>query len=82
MININIDKAKKIWRDKIREQRKDLLDKYDIEYIKALEMGKDSLQKDIANKKQLLRDAPADPRIDSAKTVDELKNIDPIKDII
>ncbi len=80
MININMNKAKDIWKDKIREERKNLLIKYDIEYIKALENGHVELQKDIAQKKQLLRDAPADPRINAAQNVDELTNIDPIND--
>lgn len=80
MININMNKAKDIWKDKIREERKNLLIKYDIEYIKALENGHVELQKDIAQKKQLLRDAPADPRIDAAQNVDELTSIDPIND--
>ena len=80
MININMNKAKDIWRDKIREERKELFTKYDIEYIKALENGHNELQKDIAQKKQLLRDAPSDPRIHQAQSIEELKSIDPIND--
>ena len=48
-ITINIDKAKKIWKDKIRNARKLKLEELDIQYIRALESSADT--SDIVTKK-------------------------------
>ena len=37
MINVNMDKAKNIWRDKIREDRKPYFESMDVDYLKATE---------------------------------------------
>ena len=79
MINVNMTKAKNIWRDKIRAERTDKLNKLDVEFQKALESSADTT--DIVAKKQALRDAPADSRIDAATTPDELKAIDPVGEV-
>ena len=79
MINVNMTKAKDIWRDKIRAERTDKLNKLDVEFQKALESSADTT--DIVAKKQALRDAPADSRIDAATTPDELKAIDPVGEV-
>jgi len=55
MIKINVDKAKEIQKDKIREVRKPLLEKLDVEFVRALELGGDTST--IAAQKQALRDA-------------------------
>jgi hypothetical protein len=39
-IGINVDKAKEIHKDKIREVRNPLLEKKDVEYIRAQEVGR------------------------------------------
>ena len=70
-ITINIDKAKKIWKDKIRNARKLKLEELDIQYIRALESSADT--SDIVTKKQELRDFPA--KVDSATTTDEIKAV-------
>ena len=70
-ITINIDKAKKIWKDKIRNARKLKLEELDIQYIRALESSADT--SDIVTKKQELRDFPA--QVDSATTTDEIKAV-------
>jgi len=54
MIKINIDKAKEIQKDKIREARKPLLEKLDVDFVRALEFGTDTAI--IAAQKQALRD--------------------------
>jgi len=54
MIKINIDKAKEIQKDKIREARKPLLEKLDVDFVRALEFGNDTAP--IATQKQALRD--------------------------
>jgi hypothetical protein len=71
MININLDKAKEIHRNKIREARKPLLEAKDVEFQRALETGGDT--SDIVAAKTALRDATAAPSIDLASNVEELK---------
>lgn len=53
---INIEKAKFIFLNKFREARTPLLQKLDLEYMKADESGDLELKKQIAAKKQALRD--------------------------
>ena len=55
MIKINLDKAKEIQKDKIRQVRKPLLEKLDVDFVRALELGGDTAS--IAAQKQALRDA-------------------------
>lgn len=54
MIKINLDKAKEIQKDKIRQVRKPLLEKLDVDFVRALELGGDTAS--IAAQKQALRD--------------------------
>jgi len=54
VITINIEKAKEIQKDKIREVRKPLLEKLDIDFVRALETGSDI--EEIKSQKQALRD--------------------------
>jgi len=68
---IDMAKARDIHRDNIREARTPKLAELDIEFQKALETG--SSTTDIVNKKQALRDAPANSDIDSASDTDALK---------
>jgi hypothetical protein len=75
MILINLNKAKDIHREHLRIERKPLLDSLDVQFMRAVETGDITLQQNIAQKKQLLRDATASPDIDSAQTVDELKAV-------
>ena len=82
MININMNKAKDIWRDKVRAERNEELAKLDVLYMRSLEANDVEAQQIIASKKQALRDAPADPRIENASTVEELKDLNLIGEII
>ena len=82
MIGVNMNKAKDIWRDKIRADRTAELNKLDVEYMRALEAGDTTKQAEIAAKKQALRDAPADERIDNATSPEELKSLDIVKEIV
>lgn len=68
---IDMAKARVIHKNKIREARAPKLAELDIEFQKALETG--SSTTDIVNKKQALRDAPANSDIDSASDADALK---------
>lgn len=72
-IEIDMEKAKKIWGDKIREARKPLLTELDADFFKALEADDKVRQGEIAAKKQSLRDMPQAPQIVSATTPEELK---------
>lgn len=52
----DMDKAKSIWKDKWRDARTPLLAKLDIEYMQAFEKSDTSKMKQVADKKQALRD--------------------------
>ena len=69
MITININKAKDITKDRLREERKPLLEAQDIAYMKAQEAGEDTTA--IVTEKQRLRDIT--DTVDSMTTLDELK---------
>ena len=70
-LKINIDKAKNIWKDKIRVARKPKLEELDVEFVRAQETGADTSA--IVAKKKELRDYPA--QVDSATTTDEIKAV-------
>ena len=65
--------AKVIFKDKIREVRKPLLEAEDVAYMKALEADDASAKTASVNKKKALRDAPAATAIENADTVAKLK---------
>ena len=69
VITEELDKAKEIFADKVREARTPLLAALDTDYMKALESSADTTQ--IVADKQALRDAPTAG--DSATTIAELK---------
>jgi hypothetical protein len=69
MITINIDKAKDITKQRLRVERKPLLQSQDILFMQAQESGSDTNA--IVAEKQRLRDITK--QVDSCKTIDELK---------
>jgi hypothetical protein len=71
MITIDITKAKEVWKDKIRVARKPVLEKLDVDFMRATEQGTDTTS--IVNDKQTLRDLPS--QVDTATTVDEIKAV-------
>ena len=71
VISEDMDSARAIFRDKIREARTPLLAAKDVELMKALETGADTTA--IAAAKNALRDAPAAAAIDSASDIAALK---------
>lgn len=73
IITEDVDAAKEIFKDKIREVRKPLLEAEDVVYMKALEDDDSSAKTASATKKNALRDAPAASAITSATTIAELK---------
>ena len=56
-IGINVDKAKAIHKDKIREVRNPLLQAEDITFMRAVEAADSTAQTASATRKQALRDA-------------------------
>ena len=73
VISEDLATAKIIFKDKIRDVRKPLLEAQDVAYMKALESGSSSAQTTAKNEKTKLRDAPAASAITNAKTIAELK---------
>ena len=65
--------AKTIFKDKIREVRKPLLDAEDVVCMKALEADDADAKTASVAKKKALRDAPAASAISSADTIAKLK---------
>lgn len=68
-IQVNINKAKDITKDRLREERKPLLEAQDVAFQRALEAGADTSA--IVAEKQRLRDITN--QVDSMTTVEELK---------
>ena len=65
--------AKVIFKDKIREVRKPLLEAEDVTYMKAMEADDAAAKTASVAKKKKLRDAPAATAIENADTVAKLK---------
>ena len=77
-ITHDMPKAREIHRRAIRERRAAALDDLDRQYNRAAGQKRPQQELDrIEAARQVLRDAPADPRIEAAKTVEELKAIAP-----
>lgn len=68
-IEVNITKAKDITKDRLREERKPLLEAQDVLYMRAQEAGESTTT--IVAEKQRLRDITN--QVDSMTTVEELK---------
>jgi uncharacterized protein YdaT len=68
-IQVNITKAKEITKDRLREERKSLLEEQDILFQKAQETNADTTA--IVAEKQRLRDITN--QVDSMTTVEQLK---------
>lgn len=74
VISEDLDKAKEIFKDKIREVREPLLNEEDVVFMKALETSDTSAQSASVTKKTNLRNAPASSAITNATTITELKS--------
>ena len=70
-ITIDINKAKVITKDRLREDRKPLLEAQDILFNRALETSEDTSV--IVTEKNRLRDITK--QVDGMKTLDELKGV-------
>jgi hypothetical protein len=71
---LDISKAKQVHIDKFRSARTPILAALDIEYLKADEQDNKELKKEIAAKKQALRDVTS---IELPNTLEEIKSVWP-----
>jgi hypothetical protein len=71
-IIVDINKAKDITKDRLRVERKPLLEAQDVAFQRALESGADTSA--IVAEKQRLRDITT--LVDTANTVEELKALE------
>ena len=70
-IKIDIAKAKDITKDRLRAERKPLLEEQDLKFMQAQEKSADTTA--IVKEKQRLRDITE--QVDSLTTVEELKGV-------
>ena len=80
VISVDMDAAKDIWRDKIRQARTPEFTALDTAFMKALEAGADTSS--IVAAKQALRDAPHAPAIENATTPEELAAVQLIPNVV
>lgn len=73
----DMSKVREFWRTILRINREPVLAKLDIDYQRALEENDTVAAAEIVAKKNILRDATEDPRIDTATTIFELRDIYP-----
>ena len=71
MITINFDKAKQITKERLRQERKPLLEQQDILFQRSLENNSDTSA--IILEKQRLRDITN--LVDNASTIEQLKQL-------
>lgn len=69
-MQVNFAKAQDITKDRLRADRKPLLEEQDVLFMRATESGADTTS--IVTEKQRLRDVTS--QVDSMTTLDELKN--------
>ena len=69
MITINLNKAKNMTKDRLRKERKPLLEAQDVLFMKAQESGADTTA--IVAEKNRLRDITKD--VDTCTTTNQLK---------
>jgi|TARA_B110000483_G_C17699072_1_gene352585 hypothetical protein len=70
-INVDITKAKVITKDRLRVERKPLLEAQDVAFQRALESGSETTA--IVTEKQRLRDITS--AVDAMTTTDQLKAV-------
>ncbi len=75
VVSHDMDKAKDITKNILRQIRTSKLQKLDTDYMIADESGDIQTKKLIATKKQELRDITKHPDLDNANTIHELKNL-------
>lgn len=74
-IEHNLPKAKEIHKERLRHQRKPLLEALDAEYMKALEADDKKALAEVKSKKQALRDITKHPDLLQAASIEDLKKV-------
>lgn len=74
-IDVDLEKAKKIKSEELRRERDEMFGGLDAQYMKALEREDDVKKKEVADKKQKLRDMTENKKLTKAKSVDELAKL-------
>ena len=72
----DISKCKTIKLAKLRTERRREFPELDALWMRAIGQGNLELAAEVEAKRQALRDIPADPRIDAAVSVEELKAVE------
>lgn len=75
MIKINIEKAKEIKKEQLRQERKPMLEQLDVEMMRALEASDSQKQSEVTAKKQALRDATKHDSLVNASDAEQLKSL-------
>lgn len=74
-LSVDIEAAKEIRKEQLRQQRDAAFKPLDVEFMRAVEQGNVAVQQAIAAKKQALRDITNSPAFASAKTLADLDAI-------
>ena len=69
----DMPKARELHRETLRDKRANILGALDADYMKADEQNDQAKKRDIAARKQALRDITTHPEIDAAQTPEALK---------
>jgi hypothetical protein len=74
-IMVEMEQAREVTKEIIRQVRQPVLERLDVDYIRASEAEDRDRMKEVAGLKQVLRDLPASPAIQEAKTPEELEHL-------
>ena len=74
-VTVDLPKAKDIHCERLRTERKPLLEALDVQFMRAVELGDATKQQEVAAQKQKLRDLTKAPAIDDAVTTQELRDL-------
>jgi len=74
---VDLEKAKDVWRQKIRAVRNKRLEDLDIKWMRAMEKGELRVAESVAADKQVLRSLPQREEISRARNLAELKSFWP-----
>jgi hypothetical protein len=77
IVVIDVEKAKEVWKRRMREARASIMTKLDADYFRALETANTSWQTEVAGTKQLLRDVTKLPELLNATSVEEIEAVWP-----
>lgn len=77
IIVIDVEKAKDVWKRRMRDARAPIMTKLDAEYFMALEQNNTARSSEIAATKQLLRDVTKLPELLNATTIEEIEGVWP-----